>query len=353
MEKIRKDLIELVNSYQGENATQRLLSEFSYATFLIIPEKIRTEDMKQSTDLREEMMNVFEEQDPTKPGTPYLGQLQDQDSCYAARNCKFDFGQTLYQCTLCKKNFVCKKHEKSPCMLCLADRNAREKLEKSSNSMDGRKAKVEEVTGDDKNAEGAGSGDEEAESGDEEEAESGDEEEAESGDEEAESGDRKVDGRDEEVDSRDGDTDFRGEDVSDKYNNVISKDKGGAENESGNIYKGDKGTDGEQSAAINKRTDETHDIHSEEKQQERAAKFQVEDIQNLSTDDFKFERGNYVTELQVCQVEKKSGELIWVMVEDYIRLKEMYVRNEADGDDVESEGSGFGWKNRENEDIGK
>lgn len=330
VEKIRKDLIELVNSYRGENATQRLLSEFSCAALLIIPEEIRTEDMKQSTDLREEMMNVFEERDPTKPGTPYLGQLQEQDSCYAARNCKFDFGQTLYQCTLCKKNFVCKEHEKSPCMLCLADRNAREKKEKSSNSMDGRKSKVEEVTGGHKNAEGAGSGDEEAESGD-----------------------GKVDGRDEEVDSRDGDTDFRGGDVSDKYNNVISKDKGGAENESGNIYKGDKGTDGEQSAAINKRTDETHDIHSKEKQQERAAKFQVENIQNLSTDDFKFERGDYKTELQVCQVEKKSGELIWIMVKDYIRLKEMYVRNEANGDDVESEGSGFGWKNRENEDIGK
>jgi hypothetical protein len=236
-------------------------------------------------------------------------------------------------------------------MLCLADRNAREKKEKSSNSMDGRKAKVEEITGGDKNAEGAGSGDEESGSGDEESG-SGDEESG-SGDEEAESGDGKVDGRDEEVDSRDGDTDFRGGDVSDKYNNVISKDKGGAENESGNIYKGDKGTDGEQSAAINKRTDETHDIHSKEKQQERAAKFQVEDIQNLSTDDFKFERGNYKTELQVCQVEKKSGELIWIMVEDYIRLKEMYVRNEANCDDVESEGSGFGWKNRENEDIGK
>jgi hypothetical protein len=344
VEKIRKDLVELVNSYQGENATQRLLSEFSYATFLIIPEKIRTEDMKQSTDLREEMMNVFEEQDPTKSGTPYLGQLQDQDSCYAARNCKFDFGQTLYQCTLCKKNFVCKKHEKSPCMLCLADRNAREKMEKSSNSMDGRKAKVEEVTGDDKNAEGAGSGDEEAESGDEE---------AESGDEEAESGDRKVDGRDEEVDSRDGDTDFRGEDVSDKYNNVISKDKDGDENESGNVYSRNKGTDDEQSAAINKNTDETHDIPSKEKQQERAAKFQVEVMQNLSTDDFNFERGNYITELQICQVKKRSGELIWVVEKDYLRLKEMYVRNEADGDDVESEGSGFGWKNRENEDIGK
>jgi hypothetical protein len=237
----------------------------------------------------------------------------------------------------------------------------REKKEKSSNSMDGRKAKVEEVTGDDKNAEGAGSGDEEAESGDEEEAESGDEEEAESGDEEeaesgdeeAESGDRKVDGRDEEVDSRDGDTDFRGEDVSDKYNNVISKDKDGDENESGNVYSRNKGTDDEQSAAINKNTDETHDIPSKEKQQERAAKFQVEVMQNLSTDDFNFERGNYITELQICQVKKRSGELVWVVEKDYLRLKEMYVRNEADGDDVESEGSGFGWKNRENEDIGK
>lgn len=316
VEKIHKDLIKLVNSYQGENATQRLLSEFSYATFLIIPEEIRTEDMKQSIELREEMMNVFEEQDPTKAGTPYLGQLQDQDSCYAARNCKFDFGQTLYQCTLCKESFVCKEHRDSPCMLCLAKRNAREKKEKSSKSMDGRKAKVEEVTGDDKNAEGA------------------------------ESGDGKVDGRDEEVHSRDGDTGFRGKDVSDRYNNVISKDKGGDENESGNVYSGDKGTDDEQSAVV----DQTHDILSKEKQQERAAKFQVEDIQNLSTEDFKFERGDYKSEIQVCQVEKKSGELIWVVVQDYIHLKEKYVRNEADGDDFES---GFGWDNRENADIGK
>ncbi|KAF9729868.1 hypothetical protein PMIN01_11801 [Paraphaeosphaeria minitans] len=316
--KIRKDLIKHIISYQGENVTQRLMSELNYAIFLTIPEKIRIEDMKQSTEFREEMMGVFEEKDPTKPGTPYLGQLKEQDSCYAARNCKFDFGQTLYQCTSCKKNFVCEEHKTSTCMLCLAGIATKE---------------TKEVTGSDKDREDsksivkydAHSEDQDAESG-EEDAESGDED-AESGDEDAESGDEDA--------------------------NATSKDKGEDESEGKNVDSRDIGTR-ERSAAITKDIDEKEDPLSKEKGQERAAKFQVEDIQNLSMDDFHFKGGNFITELQVCQVQTRSGELIWVVLQDYVKLKEDYVKREADSDGNESDRSrsGFGWKNRKNADIG-
>lgn len=343
--KIREDLIGHVISYKGDNVTQRLMSDFNHAIFLIIPEKVRIEDMKQSTEFREEMMGVFEEQDPTKPGTPYLGQLKDQDSCYAARNCKFEFGQTLYQCASCKKNFVCEEHKNSTCMLCQASRTTKGLKEKSPDST-GEK-KVGELTGSNEDGE-----DNNHTVNNAEDAESGDEE-VDSGDEEAEIGDEKSDSGDEEVNSEDGDAGFRGENVDDKYKRATSEGKDEDKNEGKNVESGKKNAHREKSAVIQKITDQKEDPVLNQKKQERAAKFHVEDIQNLSIDDFKFERGNLITELQVCQVEKRSGEFVWVVLQDYVQLKEMYVKNEANSEGDESEESGFGWKNRENADIGK
>ncbi|KAF1965727.1 hypothetical protein BU23DRAFT_574669 [Bimuria novae-zelandiae CBS 107.79] len=315
--KIHKDLIELAISYQGENATQRLSSEFRQAIFFIIPEQIRTKDMEQSAELREEMIAFFEDNDPTKPGTPYIGQLKEQDSCYAARKCKFEFGQTLYQCTSCRKHFVCEGHKTSTCMLCVASK----KKEKSPKSTGERKVNVK-ATGnreDNKNTVNNNAHREE------EDAERGDKD-AESGDEDAVSGDEDADAN--------------------------SNDKCEDESESGNVDSGGKGTHCRKSASINKDTDEKEDLLPKGKENDRTAKFQVEDIRNLSMDDFKFEPG-ILAELQVCQVPTKSGKLVWVVVNDYVQLKEEYVNNKANSDGDESEGSEFGWKNSENADIGK
>ena len=347
VDKIRQDLIELVVSYQGENVTQRLMSEFNHAIFLIIPDEIRIKDMEQSTEFREEMMNVFDEQDPTKPGTPYLGQLEDQDSCYAARNCKFEFGQTLHQCSSCEKNFVCEKHKNSICMLCLAVRNTTQINKKSLNGKDEREAKLEAI-GDHKE-----NGDNKKATNDAGEAENKEEKEDDEEEGEGEGEDIGVT-KDEEMDNREIDMGRRGEGVSDKHMSTTVGD-GGEEEEEGirNMDTGDQGTYDGNGVTIHKSTGETHDMISKEKEHARTAKFQVENIQNLSMDDFRFERENFITELQVCQVRTRSGELIWVLVEDYIYLKNAHVRNEANSDGDESEGSGFGWKNRENADIGK
>lgn len=229
--------------------------------------------------------------------------------------------------------------------MCLASRTTKDSKEKSPDSTE--EKKLEELTGSDEDGE-----DNNHTVNNAEDAESSNKE-VDSRDKEAEIRDEKSDSRDKEVNSEDGDAGFRGENVDDKYKKATSEDNGEDKNEGENVKSREKNAHREKSAVIQKTTDQKEDSVLNQKKQERAAKFHVEDIQNLSIDDFKFERGNLITELQVCQVEKRSGEFVWVVLQDYVQLKEMYVKNEANSEGDESEESGFGWKNRENADIGK
>jgi hypothetical protein len=86
----------------------------------------------------------------------------------------------------------------------------------------------------------------------------------------------------------------------------------------------------------------------------RPAKFKVEDAQHLSVDDFSYDRDSLMSELQVCQLRKKSGALVWVPMEDYLRLKHEYARlasrGEGEWDDGIVKGEDM---NRQNADVGR
>jgi hypothetical protein len=87
---------------------------------------------------------------------------------------------------------------------------------------------------------------------------------------------------------------------------------------------------------------------------ERPAMLKVEEVQNLSVDDFSYDRGSLTSKLQVCQLRTKSGELMWVPMEDYLRLKHEYARlassDESECDDVVIDREGM---NQQNVHIGR
>jgi hypothetical protein len=87
-------------------------------------------------------------------------------------------------------------------------------------------------------------------------------------------------------------------------------------------------------------------------EKDRPAKFKVEDVQYLSVGDFSYYRDNLRSELQVWQLRTKSGTLVWVPMEDYLRLKHEYVRlasgDEGEGDDGIVKGEDM---NRQNPDV--
>jgi hypothetical protein len=89
-------------------------------------------------------------------------------------------------------------------------------------------------------------------------------------------------------------------------------------------------------------------------EEHRPAKFKVEDAQYLSVDDFSYDRSSLMSEVQVCQLRTKSGALVWVPMEDYLRLKHEYVRlassDESEWDDGIVKGEDV---NRQNADVGK
>jgi hypothetical protein len=89
-------------------------------------------------------------------------------------------------------------------------------------------------------------------------------------------------------------------------------------------------------------------------EEHRPAKFKVEDAQYLSVDDFSYDRGSLTSEVQVCQLRTKSGALVWVPMEDYLRLKHEYVRqassDESEWDDGIVKGEDM---NQQNADVGK
>jgi hypothetical protein len=132
----------------------------------------------------------------------------------------------------------------------------------------------------------------------------------------------------------------------------------------GNFTRADKGSEkptapsmAMESATVVKKDSKSGDEKLEKKavdEEHRPAKFKVEDAQYLSVDDFSYDRGSLMGEVQVCQLRTKSGALVWVPMEDYLRLKHEYVRlassDESEWDDVIVKGEDM---NRQNADVGK
>ncbi|CAN9463401.1 unnamed protein product [Alternaria alternata] len=89
-------------------------------------------------------------------------------------------------------------------------------------------------------------------------------------------------------------------------------------------------------------------------EEHRPAKFKVEDAQYLSVDDFSYDRGSLMSEVQVCQLRTKSGALVWVPMEDYLRLKHEYVRLASSDESEWDDGIVIGEDmNQQNANVGK
>ena len=295
--KVHAELVDLAATYADagrENVTLSLMADFQRAVFPLLDERIRIKDLEQSEELRDEMVQLLGDEHPTESAWPYLDQLDKQDRCFAKMGCKFQLGAGLYRSPSCEEHFVCKNHQSSPCIA--KHEQAPDYISKTKH--DEKEKPTKEVA-----AKGAA------------------------------------------------DTSALKGMVS--FADVL-----------GNFTRADKGSEkptapsmATESTAVMQENPKRGDEKAEKKavdEEHRPAKFKVEDAQYLSVDDFSYDRGSLMSEVQVCQLRTKSGALVWVPMEDYLRLKHEYVRlassDESEWDDGIVKGEDM---NRQNADVGK
>ncbi|ENH99079.1 hypothetical protein COCC4DRAFT_45602, partial [Bipolaris maydis ATCC 48331] len=89
------------------------------------------------------------------------------------------------------------------------------------------------------------------------------------------------------------------------------------------------------------------------KRDEQPPKFKVEDVQYVSHD-LSYEGDSLLSEIQVCQVRTNSGKPIWVPMDDYIQLKDKYVKQQSEKEDEWDDGIvNEEDMNRQNADVGR
>jgi hypothetical protein len=72
-----------------------------------------------------------------------------------------------------------------------------------------------------------------------------------------------------------------------------------------------------------------------DEKKKRTPKFAVEDVQYLSVADFEFKRDDQVASLQVCQVRDKEGNMIWMLLDEYVELKSKFAEEKAKEEEEE------------------
>jgi hypothetical protein len=73
--KVHVELVDLAATYADagyENVMLSVISDFQRALFTILDKKMRIKHLEQSEELRDEMVQLFEDEYPTKPAWPYL-----------------------------------------------------------------------------------------------------------------------------------------------------------------------------------------------------------------------------------------------------------------------------------------
>ncbi|KAJ6201964.1 hypothetical protein J3E72DRAFT_370926 [Bipolaris maydis] len=117
--KVRIELGNLAATYAAnkhENVTLSLTSDFQRALFFILDERIRIKDLEQSKELREKMVQLFEDEYSTEPAWLYLNQFKKQDRCFAKLDCLSKDEAARYKHSSCQEHFMCKNHKSSPCI---------------------------------------------------------------------------------------------------------------------------------------------------------------------------------------------------------------------------------------------
>jgi hypothetical protein len=361
--KVHAELVDLAETYADagrENVTLSLMAEFQRAVFPLLDERIRIKDLEQSEELRDEMVQLLGDEHPTEPAWPYLDQLDKQDRCFAKMGCKFQLGAGLYRSPSCEEHFVCKNHRSSPCIAkheqapdYISKTKHDEKETAASPEKPGSEPRVradlaKSMFGDDK-------------------IDRADAVEKSAGKRDADD-DRLSESQAEEIPEKEkptkeaaakgaADTSALKGIVSfaDVLGNFTRADKGSKKltapsmaMESATVVKEDSKSCDQKAKKLGKLEKKAVD------EEHRPAKFKVEDAQYLSVDDFSYDRGSLMSEVQVCQLRTKSEALVWVPMEDYLRLKHEYVRqassDESEWDDGIVKGEDM---NRQNADVGK
>jgi hypothetical protein len=349
--KVHAELVDLAATYADagrENVTLSLVADFQRALFPLLDERIRIKDLEQSEELRDEMVQLFGEEHPTKPAWPYLDQLDKQDRCFAKMGCKFKLGSALYRSPSCEEHFVCKNHQSSPCLakheqVPSQDNQAKHDAKEATAGPE--KPRTESRVRTDLG--GRASGDEKA---------------------------GKSDAVEKPVGKGDSDHDRlskpQAKEVPEK--GKLAKDaaaEGAADtsaskgmvyfaDEVGNSQRAEKGKEKLTAPVMVTEENPKRGGEKPEKkgidEEHRPAKFKVEDVQYLSVDDFSYGRDSLMSELQVCQLRTKSGALVWVSMEDYLRLKHEHARlassDEGEWDNGIVKGEDM---NRQNADVGR
>jgi hypothetical protein len=317
--KVHAELVDLATTHADagrENVTLSLVADFQRAVFPLLDERIRIKDLEQSEELRDEMVQLLGDEHPTKPAWPYLDQLDKQDRCFAKMGCKFQLGAGLYRSPSCEEHFVCKNHLSSPCIA--KHEQAPDYISQTRPDEKETAASPEELEKEPRvRADLAKSmfGDEEADRADAVEKSAG---------------------------KRDADDDWLSEPQAEETSEKEKPTKEAAAKRAadaralqgivsfaeklGDLRMADKGSEkltapsmATESTAVMKENPKRGGEKAEKivvDEEHRPAKFKVEDAQYLSVDDFSYDRGSLMSEVQVCQLRTKSGALVWVPMED-------------------------------------
>jgi hypothetical protein len=347
--KVHAELVALAATYADdghENVTLSLTEDFQRALFPLLDEGIRIKDLEQSEKFRDGMVQLFRDEHPTKPAWPYLDQLEKQDRCFAKLDCRFKLGAALYKSPSCEEHFVCKDHQSSACVAKheqIPSQGAQAKHDAKEAAVDAEMRKTEPQVGVDLK---------------EKISENGkiDVAKKPAGNEDL-NGDR--------LSTPKAKEDFEegkpAKEAAAKGAADISASKEivpSANRAEGKPKKAEKGKETRIAPVMAKEENPKSGHGKLEKRaidgKDRPAKFKVEDVQYLSVDDFSYDHDSLMSEIQVCQLRTKSGALVWVPMEDYLRLKYEYVRlasgDEGECDDGIVKGEDM---NRQNADVGR
>jgi hypothetical protein len=304
MEKVlgrfRSDIAKVAEAYaksQDGNTTLLMMTEVKRGLFVSIPEHIRIRDLEESPDLEDEMTDLFAGY-PIEPGWPYFNQLDFQDRCYGEKGCMFKPGSALYRSKNCE-HYVCQAHKDDGC--CKQDKDKEGSLvsqqSPSEKTMEQREAPIN-VTEKEKAGEKP---------------------------ESVEKSTPKHSGSPPVVDEG---TDKTGG----KASKSIEKKKEDEKPES--IEKSTPKHSGSP-PVVDEGTDKAGGKASNSLEKKRKTKFEVEDGQSFSVDDFEFKKEDRMLDVQVCQIKDKDGNLRWMLEEEYVALKTKYVNLLAKEDSEE------------------
>jgi hypothetical protein len=289
----KNELTTIASSYARDEdtiVTELMFNDLKRATFALLPEEIRIRDLEQSPDLQEEITHLFKDRLPEYPGWPYVEQLEEQDRCYVEVGCTFKLGSGLYTAKGCD-HYVCQAHKWKTC--CAGKTGDSEQDKNKDSKQDKNKDSKQDKNKDSKQ-------DKNKDSKQDKNKDSKPDEDKDSSASEQQSGAKAMEPQQAPI-----------------------KAKGG--NQAEEKREDDKSPTPKQSSSGS-------DVNEGAKKK-RTPKFEVEDIKYFSIADFDFKNEDRMEKQEVCQVRDKKGNLVWMLLDEYVKLKNEHVQRKAEDDE--------------------